>query len=487
MFAPRPAIAVFVVVGSLLASLVLGATARADSIVYVKGGDVWLSSPDGARQYQVTFDGGYSSPSQADDGTVLALQGKHFVRMDRSGRRIGQPIAGMGTPPVPANNLYGPWEPRISPDGKRIAYSFGSYTSYYSPPCNCNLWRIEDQTAWSWSDRFTDPSTQLDYSKGITQPEWLTNDRVLAGYPDFWMSGWTWKIGTGTGYTGDSAQWWYQFTDQQGMSFYPGDPALSPDGTKLALTNGSDPSTQPELLLAAVPGPAWAGEPPYTNDYAGTSAVQQPELRCRGSFGAVVNPSWSPDSGHLALGLPDGIHVYDVPAGIPCDGIADRLLAAGGGEPDWGPADVDLAQRPSPPSTPSGPAGGTPAGGTPSAGTPAGGTPASSGALLQGVRLAPAGFRAARRGPAIAAAAGTTLRFRLAAPANLVLTVRRAGGRAVPGAIRTAGRPGAGSLRFMGRIAGRALRPGRYRLTVAAAALDGSARGRVTVAFRVVG
>ena len=57
----------------------------------------------------------------------------------------------------------------------------------------------------------------------------------------------------------------------------------------------------------------------------------------------------------------------------------------------------------------------------------------------------------------------------------------------MPGAIRTAGRPGAGSLRFMGRIAGRALRPGRYRLTVAAAALDGSARGRVTVAFRVVG
>ncbi|MGZ8634512.1 MAG: hypothetical protein ACXWZZ_11765, partial [Solirubrobacteraceae bacterium] len=63
------------------AVVALAATASADSIVYVKDGNVWLTSPDAARQYQVTFDGGYSSPSQADDGTIVALRARQFVRM----------------------------------------------------------------------------------------------------------------------------------------------------------------------------------------------------------------------------------------------------------------------------------------------------------------------------------------------------------------------------------------------------------------------
>jgi hypothetical protein len=64
----------------VVAAFAFAATAGADSIVYVKDGNVWLTSPDAAKQYQVTFDGGYSSPSQADDGTIVALRGKQFVR-----------------------------------------------------------------------------------------------------------------------------------------------------------------------------------------------------------------------------------------------------------------------------------------------------------------------------------------------------------------------------------------------------------------------
>ena len=132
----------------------LAATASADSIVYVKDGNVWLTSPDAAKQYQVTFDGGYSSPSQADDGTIVALHGKQFVRMNRSGQALNPAFDGMGTS---GGNFYGPYEPRVSPDGKRIAYWFGQYSSYYSYGCNCYLYHLESKTAWSWSDRFTDP------------------------------------------------------------------------------------------------------------------------------------------------------------------------------------------------------------------------------------------------------------------------------------------------------------------------------------------
>jgi hypothetical protein len=435
----------------------LAATAGADSIVYVRDGNVWLTSPDGAKQYQVTFDGGYASPSQADDGTIVALRGKQFVRMNRSGAALNAPFDGIGTA---GGNFYGPYEPRVSPDGKRIAYWFGQYSSYYSYGCSCYLYHLESKTAWSHADRFTDPTAESENYLGLEQPEWLTNDRLLAGYPGFWMSGWTFKIGTGTGYSDKAAQWWYQFKDDQGYNSYPTDPALSPDGHRLALTNGADPTKKSQLLLASVPGPAWVGEPPYENDYLGNSAVPQPTLQCAQDKGLVVNPTWSQDSASVAYGSADGIHVMGVPADWNCAGLSDRLLVAGGSEPDWGPADVDPSQRPSPPT-----------------GAASGAKPAVKSLGLRKVKLTPSRFRAG---------AVARLRFTLAGPAKLTLTVSRASGRKVEGTIRSAGRPGANTLRFKGRIGGRTLRPGRYRLTITARAMAGGASGKATTAFRIV-
>jgi hypothetical protein len=436
----------------------LAATAGADSIVYVKDGNVWLTSPDAAKQYQVTFDGGYASPSQADDGTIVALRGKQFVRMNRSGQALNPPFDAIGTA---GGDFYGPYEPRVSPDGQRIAYWFGQYSDRYDYGCNCYLYRLESKTAWSWSTRFTDPTAESEHYLGLEQPEWLTNDRLLASYPGFWMSGWTFKIGTGTGYSDKAAQWWYQFKDDQGYNFYPTDPALSPDGKKLALANGGDPNKKTQLLLASVPGPAWVGDPPYENDYLGNSAVEQPTLQCVQEKGLVVNPTWSQDSGSVAYGSSDGIHVMTVPADLKCAAVADRLLVAGGSEPDWGPADVDLSQRPSPAA----------------GGAAAVKKTAASRPRLRKVRLAPTRFRAR---------AGATLRFTLAGPAKVTITVRRASGKAVKGSIKTAGKPGANSLRFRGRIGGHTLRPGRYRLTITARAMAGTGTAKATTTFRIV-
>jgi hypothetical protein len=438
----------------------LTASAGADSIVYVKDGNVWLTSPDAAKQYQVTYDGGYSSPSQADDGTIVALRAKQFVRMNRSGQALNAPFAGMGTS---GGDFYGPYDPRVSPDGTRIAYWFGQYSQRYDYGCNCYLFHWESKSAWSWSNRFTDPSSESENTLGLEQPEWLTNDRVLTAYSSFWMSGWTWKIGTATGNPGNTAQWWYQFKDGDGYNFFPTDPALSPDGKKLALANGADPNTKNQLLLASVSGPAWVGEPPYENDYTGNSAVEQPVLQCVQEKGVVVNPTWSQDSGSLAYGSGDGIHVMAVPPDLNCNGLADRLLVAGGSEPDWGPADVNLAQKPSPPAS-----GGSGAQAK---------KPVVAGPGLRKLKLTPSAFRAR---------AGAKLRFTLSGPARLTLTVRRANGKAVKGALKTAGKPGANTLRFKGRIGGHTLRPGRYRLTITARAMAGAGTAKATTAFRIV-
>ncbi len=132
---------------------VAAAPAGASSIVFVKDGNVWLTDPDGARQYQVTFDGGYLSPSQADDGTIVAWRAKQFVRMDRSGRVLNPPVDGIGRDDG-GGKFYGPWEPKVSPDGRRIAYWFGEYTSRYSYGCYCYLYTVESRSTWTWADHF---------------------------------------------------------------------------------------------------------------------------------------------------------------------------------------------------------------------------------------------------------------------------------------------------------------------------------------------
>src|SRR3954464_7377313 len=70
----------------------LAAPAAADSLVYVKNADVWAARPDGTGAVRITADGRandrYGYPTQADDGTVLAVRGNRFYRFDRTGRRL---------------------------------------------------------------------------------------------------------------------------------------------------------------------------------------------------------------------------------------------------------------------------------------------------------------------------------------------------------------------------------------------------------------
>ena len=83
-----------------LAALALPAVASADSIVYIDQGNVWSAGPDGAHKVQLTSGGSWHSPTQADDGTVAAVQGTGpIVVMARDGRplrTITTPVAKSG-------------------------------------------------------------------------------------------------------------------------------------------------------------------------------------------------------------------------------------------------------------------------------------------------------------------------------------------------------------------------------------------------------
>jgi hypothetical protein len=444
------------------------APAAADSIVYVRDGNLHLTSPDGSRGYQVTFDGGYSSPSQADDGTIGALRAGQLVRMDRSGNLLNEPIDAVGSPGAAwSPDIGGPYEPRISPDGKRFAYwvYVRSITNDYAE--NKSFASVGSLSTWTWADRFTSPTEEGEYEKSLLQPEWVTNDRLL-GQMDMWMNIWTWKTGTGKGYTYDAAQWWFGLqdpVDEWGVEAYHyyDDPALSPDGRKLALTDGDH--AQSRLLIARTNGPAWQGEPPYPEpDYVGgTNALQRPTLECEAATGRVVNPSWSRDGGTLAYGGADGVHTVTVPDSFACGEMKDVVLVPGGSEPAFGPADVDTAQAPRRGAA-------APPAGAP-APTPAA-APGPPAATLSALTVRPRAFRASR---------GTRVSFTLAAPGRVRLTVQRRSGRRVPGSITRTGRAGVNTIRFTGRIGGRALKRGSYRLIVSAGAAGTVARAPFTI------
>src|SRR5262249_2132324 len=156
---------------------------------------------------------------------------------------------------------------------------------------------------------------------------------------------------------------------------------LSRDGRHLAMTDWGQ-----QLVLASVPGPAWSGEPPYAEpDYVDPSSdLQAPTIVCRGAEEKTDNPSWSMDGSLVAYGAPHGVHVMNP------DCTGDRLIAPGGSDPAFGPADVvppPAAAVKTPP---------------PSASAPA--------LKLSAVSLRPRTF---------SARAGTTVRFTLSAAARV--------------------------------------------------------------------
>jgi hypothetical protein len=184
---------------------------------------------------------------------------------------------------------------------------------------------------------------------------------------------------------------------------------------------------------------------------------------------------------------------------------------------------------PAPPEPgPSPPAGPPPPGPPPSTPRPPSPDPAQPlPPALTDLTLFPATFTAAKRGPAVrrTGRSGTSLRFRLSLPAKVEFRVTsprlpgpplpgppRGGGRAPKaqregtplargevgrftvraplvyreiGRFSVRGRRGANRLRFTGRLRGRALPAGAYRLTAQATDRDGLASPVVSAAFRV--
>lgn len=135
------------------------------SLIYVKNGNVWVSTPDGVTKRQVTVDGGvptgdgtgdspYRAPSESDGGLVVAVRNQDFNQgqaseytqgylweMDLRGnvvRKFKPPqfdyIAGGSCNPAVQELPLGIVNAVVSPDGQYIAYTAQTYVQ--TAACN---------------------------------------------------------------------------------------------------------------------------------------------------------------------------------------------------------------------------------------------------------------------------------------------------------------------------------------------------------------
>lgn len=323
---------------TILLTLALAAPAAADSIVFVKDANVWVAQPDGGAARPLTTDGTpqlpYGSPSQADDGTVLAARGSRLYKLDRQGKqlRVFDSLLTKST-----GGAVGPFDVRISPDGTKFAYWLGIMSGWYDYATNIYYTNPQSSVAFQSAVDGTPLGTTMFYE----EPSWLADGRVLLF--DSLNGGVPQVVAGGVGTNHNDVTGWFHDLDtfREPDGWHPiGAGELSRSGTRLAVlraggTMGAGYEARGKfnsIQLYAVSG---LGQPP------------QPGCRLADSDGVeLATPSWSPDGGSLTWATTAGI--YASPVGPNCEGFVERLIVPGGREPDWGPAEPG-ATGPAPP------------------------------------------------------------------------------------------------------------------------------------------
>lgn len=316
-------------------TLTTAPVASAESIAFVKNANVWLTTPDGARQHQVTADGTaeqpYRSPSQADDGTIAVSHGQLIKRLHQNGQVINtiDPPALVDSTSRPVDGV--PVAVAISPDGSKIAYSFSSYSCPVAWECGARA-----VTGVTHADRFTPADAFATATFG--NPRWVGNNRLVV------TNGENWHVNLLDVAPGSAVVNWFNDRDYFGDTSDLGEAAVSRDGRRVAAVHGYDgewPGSVRRIIWFNAGGDVRGG---------GLPAARPDAVCITGPVRGTHSPTWSPDGSGLAFTLPEGLHVArNVPTeGAQCASYGSGLVVAGATEPDWGPAAINPQPIPAP-------------------------------------------------------------------------------------------------------------------------------------------
>jgi hypothetical protein len=304
---------VLVVVALALASV---GVAAADSLVFIKGNNVWLANADGSHPRPVTHDGTsrypYESPSEADNGTIVAIRAtattrRRIYRMRQDGRLLNPPV----NTPAPGTGAI---NAKVSPNGLLVAYWFS--TAVPSAACSFCV-NAANQALLSYSDRFT-PAGAIGSPNTGGWPSWIGNDTVVltSGSAEVWY----YRLGMR-----EAAQW---FADYQtgGGTPIPTllDAEVSPDGARLAVVRGDNQET---VVTYAMNGSPPTLPSPFNGDCS-----------WKAETGRLADPTWSGNGKLLALQDGNNVFVVSLPSLTDCARARIVARIRGGSQPDFGRA-----------------------------------------------------------------------------------------------------------------------------------------------------
>ena len=156
------------------------ADAAGGSILYLKSGKLGVASPDGRVKRRIRHRGRFESASQSDSGTIVALRGVDLHRLDRAGRSLNKPFTTRSARAGPAG-IQRPLRAGDIAGRQEVAYTYSFVASHFDPTCMCTRTSPSMNTAYTWSNRFTDsPERLFGLVRFHGNASWIDNRSTLS-------------------------------------------------------------------------------------------------------------------------------------------------------------------------------------------------------------------------------------------------------------------------------------------------------------------